>query len=611
MAEADIRLLIGAKGGSVVNGQSGKLIREQLEAQLVKGIQVKVGIDEPNTIKALQAQLDRVSAGLKITIGADAAAQSDAVAKETAEVTANTAAKKHNANAAATQAAAQAKNNVSTERSAKVTAQATAALANLNAKFQNIKPSALKIYASEIQEVKKLLLESINTGDPQVFAQAQNGIKMLNAGFKSLGAEGGNVFTYLEGKIKTFSVYLMSSAMTMGFVGGFKDAVSAVKDLNEAMTDLRIITGGNNAQAKELLRTYNAMAQELGSTTVDIAGGAQDWLRQGYSQNDTNELLRQSMSLSIMGDMASAEATTALTAALKGYRLEVSQASDVVDKFFAVDMAAATSSSKLAEALAKTAANAKLAGLDLNDVIGQLAVVNETMQENGESTGTFYNTMLSRMGRIKSGVMEDPESGDDLSDVETTLNALDIKLRSSNSEFRNFGDVLDEVAGKWDSFSSVQQRAVATAFAGTRQQTRFISLMAGYEQAAKYAETAADSIGISAQKMGIYQESLEAKANRMTAAFERMSATLISDDLIGQLYDKGADVFNALSRFDAIPVKIAAPIAAILTLNGALGALAKSHFGESVGDTIKGIGWPKTTGDKCWYILPSHSKEAA
>lgn len=41
----------------------------------------------------------------------------------------------------------------------------------------------------------------------------------------------------------------------------------------------------------------------------------------------------------------------------------------------------------MALALAKTAANAKLAGLSLDDVIGQLAVVNEVMKEDGTSTG--------------------------------------------------------------------------------------------------------------------------------------------------------------------------------------------------------------------------------
>ena len=79
---------------------------------------------------------------------------------------------------------------------------------------------------------------------------------------------------------------------------------------------------------------------------------------------------------------------------------------------------------------------------------------------------TFYNTMLSRMGMIKAGNLKDPETDEDLSDVESTLRGLGISLRASNSEFRNFGEVLDEVGGKWNSFSTVQRRAIATAFAG-------------------------------------------------------------------------------------------------------------------------------------------------
>lgn len=106
-----------------------------------------------------------------------------------------------------------------------------------------------------------------------------------------------------------------------------------------------------------------------------------------YALNETNDLIRQSMALSIMGNMDAAEATESITSALKGYSLEAKSASDIVDKFFAVDMAAATSSSKLAVALSKCAANAKLAGISMDDLIGQIAVVSSITQEAGESTG--------------------------------------------------------------------------------------------------------------------------------------------------------------------------------------------------------------------------------
>lgn len=457
--------------------------------------------------------------------------------------------------------------------------------ANFQQYLQSVNPKALVEFKDDIEEINNLL----GQGTPDSLEMANNKLKDFKANMKRAGYEGGNIFTFMHNKIKTFAAYLMSSAFTMLAVNGFRSLIDNVHTLDDALTDLRIVTGNTRAETEELLVTYSKLAQQLGSTTSDVAAGAVDWLRQGYNEADSVELLTQSTILSLVGDMESAEATDALTAAIKGYQLAVGEASDVVDKFFTVDMAAATSAEDLALALAKTAANAKLAGLNLDDVIGQLAVVNETMKEDGESTGTFYNTMLSRMGRIKAGELSDPESGDVLSDVEATLKGLGIELRSSNAEFRNFGEVLDEVGSKWDEFSSVQQRAIATAFAGTRQQTRFITLMAGWETAGEYATIAANSAGTAAEKLAIYQESITAKQQAMTAAFEAFSMNILDGQLIGGLYEIGTAVANLGAAAPPVAIELAALSALIFVLVSAFGALKVSTFGLSIGRTATSI----------------------
>lgn len=341
-------------------------------------------------------------------------------------------------------------------------AKSSLELARFNQYLTTVNPKGLAEFASQIAIIRDLLRD----GTVGSAKKATTAIQSLKGAMKDAGYEGGNALTFIEGKIKTFATYLISSKLTNAFVEGFAKMKDNVVELDGALTDLRIVTGGTRAETEKLLKTYNQMAQQLGTTTANVAAGATDWLRQGYNEADSAELLKQSMTLSIVGNMESGEATNALTAALKGYQLQVEDTSAVVDKFFTVDMMAATSSADLATALAKTAANAKLAGLSLDDVIGQLAVVNETMKESGEETGTFYNTMLSRMGAIKSGRLEDPESGESLSDVETTLSGIGIALRDSSGQFRNFGDVLDEVGNHWDKYSNTQQRAIASAFAG-------------------------------------------------------------------------------------------------------------------------------------------------
>ncbi len=426
------------------------------------------------------------------------------------------------------------------QQAQKILRDAPQKLNSFNAYLKTLQPQALKNNAAQIASIQT----GLQSGDVKRIQEATVAMQAFRTQMKLAGHEGGNIFTLLRTKVRQFVAYTISARGFMMVIRSIKAVITSVKELDAAMTDLRIITGGSKTETEKLLKTYNSLAKTLGSTTVSVAEGAVGWLRQGYNTADTEELLKQSSTLSIVGNMESSEATTALTAALKGYRLEVSQASSVVDKFFRIDMAAATSSTKMAEALSKTAANAKLAGLSLDDVIGQLAVINSTMQESGEETGTFYNTMLSRMGNIKAGRLDDPESGDDLSNVETTLRGLDIDLRDQAGQFRNFGEVLDEVGSRWNSFSTTQQRAIATAFAGTRQQTRFLALMQGWEDAGEYAELAANSTGVAAQKMALYQESVEAKANKAKASMEAFSSAILDSDLVGFFYDASAAVLD-------------------------------------------------------------------
>ncbi|WP_162609387.1 phage tail tape measure protein [Flavonifractor sp. An82] len=467
------------------------------------------------------------------------------------------------------------------EKVANSIANAKSQLASFGQYLQRVKPTVLTQYASEIEQINTLLKTAASTGNASALSSATTKIKALKSEMVSMGYEGGNAFTYLHDKIKTFSVYLISSALTMQFIRGMREAIETIYEMDEALTNLRIVMNNSVSEARALLQSYNTMAQELGGTTKSVADAAVEWQRQGFNLEETNTLIKDSMILSITGFIDSSEAATALTAAMKGYQLSVDDALGVVDKFVATDQVAATSAGDLAIALSKTAANAKLAGLSLDEVVGQLAVVNETMQEAPESTGTFYNTMLSRMGMIKAGRLEDPDTGESLSDVETTLSGLGIRLRDSNSEFRNFGDVLDEVGSKWESYNSVQQRAIATAFAGTRQQTRFLSLMSNWKTALEYTEVAANSAGTATEKFGVYQESLEAKTERATAAFEKLSMALLPSGLIGGFLDFATVALNVGSALGGIPITIVGVTTAVLGLSAAFKALAASSFGEA------------------------------
>lgn len=59
---------------------------------------------------------------------------------------------------------------------------------------------------------------------------------------------------------------------------GFRDITNMAKQLDQAMTNLRIVTGKNAEDARTLITQYSKLGKELGATTVEITQSATAWL---------------------------------------------------------------------------------------------------------------------------------------------------------------------------------------------------------------------------------------------------------------------------------------------------------------------------------------------
>lgn len=270
--------------------------------------------------------------------------------------------------------------------------------------------------------------------------------------------------------------------------------------------------------------------------------------------------------LAKLGQMETSEATDALTSAMKAYKLEVNEVKSIVDKFAATDMSAAVSAGYLATAMAQTAVGANKMGIDFDTLTGYIATVGEVTQQSAESVGNFFKTLVARMGNIKAGNLYDPESAESLSDVETVLKGAGIALRDSQDEFRNFKDVLDDVAREWHNYSSVQQRAIAVAFSGTRQQERFMVLMENYDKAMELAGVSADSAGTAVEKYGAYLDSIGAKSAAFKSAVYDLADSFVDSGLVKDILDIGTGVVN-------ITAGVIDLVGVLPTLLGLIGAI--------------------------------------
>lgn len=265
---------------------------------------------------------------------------------------------------------------------------------------------------------------------------------------------------------KAAATWAIAMGVLYGTLRKVEEGVQFVYDLDNQMNNIQMITQGTNEETKALARTYNTLASQLSSNTLDVARNAEEWLRQGRTVADTNTLIKASMVLSKVGMIDAAESASLLTSAINGYGLSASEAMAVVDKMSAIDVVAATSTKDLAIAMQQTAASGKLAGVSLDELYSYIAVVSDVTQQSAETIGNSFKTIFARINQVKIGSLVDEEDGSDLSNVDRVLKQYDINLRNAQGTFRETGDVLDELAIKWQTLNSMQQSEIAGTIAG-------------------------------------------------------------------------------------------------------------------------------------------------
>lgn len=416
--------------------------------------------------------------------------------------------------------------------------------------------------------------------------------KTLDANMRESGKLGYSLGDKYKNAIGSFSTWVSATTIVMTAIGAVKGLISTVSELNKSQVDLQMATGGTVDETNKLLKSYIKMGQQLGATGKEVSTAASDYLRQGKTVAETNELIKDSIVLSKIGNIESAEATTYLTTAMKGYGVAVNDVIGIVDKLSSVDMESATDAGGLAEAMAQTATNADMAGISMDKLLGYIAVVGETTGEAMSSVGNSFSTIFSRMANVKLSRLVDPTTGEDLSNVETSLRNVGIELRENGETFRNFGDVLDDIDSKWKTLDEVNQRAIASSIAGKDHMEDFLVLMNNYDKATEYSTTATNSSGTAMEKLANYEENIEAKTKKLQASLEELAINTLDSSVVKGFFDasnsivKFADdvgVFNialvggflALSKFsDSGITKL------LLSLSNGIKSFALSKIGK-------------------------------
>ena len=156
---------------------------------------------------------------------------------------------------------------------------------------------------------------------------------------------------------------------------------------------------------------------------------------------------------------------------VRGFKMEMSDAQRVTDVYSALAATTASDTEELAVAMSKTASSAESVGSSFESTSAMIATMVAITREAPENIGSALKSIISRYGEMTTDptALIDSEGEEmSLNKVDKALQSVGITLQNANGQFRDFDDVILELAQKWDTIDVNAQRYIATIMAGNR-----------------------------------------------------------------------------------------------------------------------------------------------
>lgn len=336
-----------------------------------------------------------------------------------------------------------------------------------------------------------------------------------------------------------------------------RQAFNAVKELDAAMTETAVVTDFSVGDMWDQLPRYTEAANKLGATTLGAYQTMTLFYQQGLDTNEAFALGTETMKMARIAGLDYADATDKMTAALRGFNMELNEASAqrVNDVYSELAAITAADTEEIANAMTKTASIAHNANMEFETTAAFLSQIIETTRESAETAGTAMKTVIARFQELKKDPSEIGEVDGEIVDankIETALRSVGVALRDSTGQFRDLDDVFLELASKWDGLDTNTQRYIATIAAGSRQQSRFIAMMSNYERTIELVNAANNSAGASQNQFNKTLESLEAKLNNLKNAWNEFTMGITNNQAIKAGVDILTGLLNVINKVTGV-----------------------------------------------------------
>ena len=361
----------------------------------------------------------------------------------------------------------------------------------------------------------------------------------------------------LVGLGKKFTQWFGVSQLIMAAYRAIRKMITAVKELDTAMTELKKVTDETDETYQRFLENASTRAKKLGASLTDVVKTTADFARLGFSLEDAEVVSDAALVYKNVGDGIEDidQASESLISTMQAFGVEAKDVMSIVDKFNTTGNKFAISSGGVGDALLNSAAALNAAGNSLDESIGLITAANTTIQ-NPEKVGTALKTVSMYLRAAKTEAEDAGESTDGMANSVSELrgellaltgNRVDIQIDEDN--FKSTYEILKELSKVWDDLSDISQANITEMIGGKRNANVISALLKDFEKAENVVKQTTNSAGSALEENEKVLDSIQGKLNVLSATFETFAQNLIGSDTIKFFVDFATGVLSVLDAF--------------------------------------------------------------
>lgn len=403
----------------------------------------------------------------------------------------------------------------------------------------------------------------------------------INSAATAIKAAGEDTQTWAE-RIKNlsekFSTWFSITQVIMGAYRVVRKMVSAVVELDTAMTELKKVTDETDSTYERFLVNAATRAKQLGATLSDTVTATADFARLGYGIEDAEKLADAAIIYKNVGDGIKdiSEASESIIATMQAYSDEINPEDVmlIVDKFNEVGNNYAISSEGVGEALLRSAAAMHAANNSLDETIA-LATAANTIVQDPEKVGTTLKTVSMYLRAAKTEAEEAGEATDGMATsvselrkdiLALTNNKVDIQI--DEDTFKSTYQILKELSAEWDNLTDITKANILEMVGGKRNSNVVAALLDNFTVAENALETSANAAGSALAENEKYLDSIQGRISIFKASFEEFSNNLISSGIVKFFVSVGTALMNALNTLVKIHALLPTIVGTLTIIKG-------------------------------------------